>query len=143
MTENDCAPRFGRASENVSSGPERTIDVDELLAVLAEEYTEEILAALGEESAPAREIAENAGVSRPTVYRRLNRLVEVGAVETTMVPSPGGQRRKAYRLVLDEIEFSVVSGVDADSRSADADAAAGRSPASEDTASRQLARVSR
>ncbi|GAA0668691.1 ArsR/SmtB family transcription factor [Natronoarchaeum mannanilyticum] len=114
MAENDCAPRSGRASENVSSGTERTIDVDELLAVLAEEYTEEILAALGEESAPAREIAESAGTSRPTVYRRLNRLVEVGAVETTMVPSPGGQRRKEFRLVLDEIEFPVVSAEDAD-----------------------------
>jgi len=130
MTENDCAPRSGRAPENASSGTERTIDVDELLAVLAEEYTEEILAALGEESAPAREIAERAGTSRPTVYRRLNRLVDVGAVETAMVPSPGGQRRKEFRLVLDEIEFPVVIAEDEDES---------RQSASEDAATHQLA----
>lgn len=143
MSDNDCAPRPGRAPENASNSGERTIDVDELLTVLAEAYTEEILAALSEKSAPAREIAERAGASRPTVYRRLNRLEAIGAVETATVPSPGGQSRKEFRLVLDDIEFPVVSGVDTDSRSADADDAAERSPASEDAARQQLARASR
>lgn len=96
------------AAEHATTDAERTIDVDELLAVLAEEYTGEILATLGDESLPAREIAERAGVSRPTVYRRLNRLEAIGAVETATARSPGGQHRKEFQLVLEEVEFPIV-----------------------------------
>jgi len=143
MSDNTCAVRSGSASENASTDTTPTIDIDELLAVLAEEYTEKILAALCEGSAPAREIAEKTGASRPTAYRRLNRLEAIGAVETAMVPSPGGQLRKEFRLVLDEVEFSVVRDDAAGSRSADADDASVRSLASEDAAARQPARASR
>lgn len=111
MSHNE--PRSGGAHEPASSSAERPIDIDELLAVLAEEYTSEILAALGDEPTPAREIADSSGASRPTVYRRLNRLESIGAVETTTAPSPGGQRRKEFRLVLEEVELSLASAADA------------------------------
>jgi len=113
MSDNEHEPRFGGTSETASNSAERPIDVDELLDVLAEEYTSEILAALGDEPTPAREIADSSGASRPTVYRRLNRLEAIGAVETTTAPSPGGQRRKEFRLVLEEVELSLAGAVDA------------------------------
>lgn len=135
MSDN-CSGHSSNAPENATTDAERTIDVDELLAVLAEEYTGEILATLGDESMPAREIAERAGVSRPTVYRRLNRLEAVGAVETATVLSPGGQHRKEFQIALDEIEFPLVYD-DVEPRLADDDAAV-RTPSREDREARCL-----
>ncbi|WP_245779489.1 ArsR/SmtB family transcription factor [Halostagnicola kamekurae] len=85
------------------------IELDELLTVLAKAYTNDILAALDKGPIPAREIAEISGASRPTVYRRLNQLEAVGAVETTMSMPSNGQQRKEFRLVIEELEFSPVS----------------------------------
>ncbi|AGB31659.1 transcriptional regulator [Natrinema pellirubrum DSM 15624] len=113
MSDSESASRSDPALGAVSSETERSIDIDALLTVLAEEYTTEILAAVGTGSVPAREIADETGASRPTVYRRLNRLEAIGVLETTMVPSPGGQRRQAFELVLEEVEVPLVADVDA------------------------------
>ncbi|WP_254763402.1 ArsR/SmtB family transcription factor [Natrinema marinum] len=112
MADNDYKSKSDKALETPLSNAEPTVDLDELLAVLAEEYTNEIIAALGKESLSAREIADSSGASRPTVYRRLNRLESIGAVETTMAPSPCGQCRKEFRLILGEIEFSLMGDAD-------------------------------
>lgn len=113
MSDTESESRTDPALGTASSETERAIDIDALLAVLAEEYTTEILAVVGNGPVPAREIADETGASRPTVYRRLNRLEAIGALETTMVPSPGGQRRKAFGLVLEEVEVPLVSDANA------------------------------
>ncbi|WP_254522275.1 ArsR/SmtB family transcription factor [Natrinema caseinilyticum] len=136
MSDDESETRPDRASESSSNGTERPSDRDDLLAVLAAEYTTEILAALSEDPVPAREIAESSGASRPTVYRRLNRLEAIGAVETTTVPSPGGQRRKVFRLALEEVEVSLTSDADAVEDE-------NRQAVSGEAASRKIARASR
>lgn len=114
MSDAEFESRTGTALETAANDTSRAIDTDALLAVLAEEYTTEILAALDTGPVPAREIADETGASRPTVYRRLNRLEAIGALESTMVPSPGGQRRKAFKLVLEAVEVPLVSSAVAD-----------------------------
>lgn len=103
-------PARGRSAGGSAVGERATdggVPTDELVQLLGDEYTRRILSALGDDSVPAREVADATGVSRPTVYRRLNRLEAVGAVETTMTVHPEGQHRKAFRVVIDRIAVSL------------------------------------
>jgi predicted transcriptional regulator len=100
-----------------SGGSEPTVDADEFLSLLGDEYTREILTTLGEQSLPAREIVDRSTVSRPTVYRRLDRLEEAGLVETTMSLHPDGHHRKEFRIVVERVELrpgddTLVAGAD-------------------------------
>jgi DNA-binding transcriptional ArsR family regulator len=79
------------------------VETESLLSLLGDEYTQAILSAMGDDSVPAREIADCADVSRPTVYRRLNRLEAAGAVETVMTVDGDGHHRQAFRVTLDEL----------------------------------------
>lgn len=111
--------RFG--DDGVESSPAATsptttpttageIDAAALLSVLGDEYTRRVLAVLSAEPLPARRIADRADVSRPTVYRRLNRLTEVGVVETVTTDGLDGQDRQAYHVAVDAIACSLVDG---------------------------------
>ena len=86
---------------------EGSVDSEQLLSMLGDEYTRAILGALGTDALPAREIATQAGVSRPTVYRRLDRLEAAGVVEPTMTIDPDGHHRQAFRLTIDGVELSL------------------------------------
>lgn len=79
------------------------VATESLLSLLGDEYTQAILSAMGDDSVPAREIADRANVSRPTVYRRLNSLEEAGAVETVMTVDGDGHHRQAFQVTLDEL----------------------------------------
>ena len=81
--------------------------------VLSDEYSCRILAALDDGPKPARVIANRCGMSRPTVYRRLNQLEAVGFVQSRKQREPDGNHRKYFELVLNEIRFEVSeSGID-------------------------------
>lgn len=86
------------------------VDSDELLSLLGDEYARDILATLGEESLPARELVGRSDASRPTVYRRLNRLEAAGIVETVMTVHPEGHHRKEFRVTVDELAVSFENG---------------------------------
>ncbi|MEF8780336.1 MAG: winged helix-turn-helix domain-containing protein [Haloferacaceae archaeon] len=73
----------------------------DLVTLLNDEYAREILTAITDEAKPAREIAEECGVSRPTVYRRLDRLLEVGLIEEREQPTHSGRHRKRFRVAAD------------------------------------------
>jgi DNA-binding transcriptional ArsR family regulator len=115
MTDSTRAP----AAEPSDRTPKR-VDTEELLSLLGDEYTMRILSALGEKSLPAREIADRAGVSRPTVYRRLDRLEGAGVVETASTVSPGGQHRREFRVVLDEVTVALAENSNDASRETEA-----------------------
>ena len=94
--------------------PERdepSIDPDELLSLLSDEYARSILKTIGEDGLPARTIAERLDLSRATVYRRLNRLEAAGMVDTTMAYHSEGHHRKHYHAALDEVLLSFDDGV--------------------------------
>ena len=46
-------------------------------------------------------------MSRPTVYRRLNRLTEAGLVESRMSLVGDGHHRQEFHLVFDELELQI------------------------------------
>lgn len=100
-----------------SGGFESMVDPGEFLSLIGDEHTQEILTTLGEQSLPAREIVDRSSVSRSTVYRRLDRLEEVGLVETTMSLHPDGHHRKEFRVVVEKVELrpgddTLVAGAD-------------------------------
>ena len=96
------------AGPRPSNAADRSVDTEELLALLGDEYTRKILSTVGEESLPAREIANRSEISRATVYRRINRLEDVGVVEEVMSIHPEGQHRREFRIAHDRIELSLV-----------------------------------
>jgi len=91
-----------------SAPDEAAVEPSALLSLLGDDYTQAILSAMGDESLPAREIAARADVSRPTVYRRLNRLEAAGAVETVLTVDADGHHRQAFRVRLDELAVPLV-----------------------------------
>jgi DNA-binding transcriptional ArsR family regulator len=82
---------------------QQPIDTESLLAMLGDEYAPDILAIISEESLSAREIASRLNVSRPTIYRRLNRLQEAGLVTTSMEYDPDGHHRQQFHLAINEV----------------------------------------
>lgn len=81
------------------TGPE----ANELLDLLSDQYTARILEALSVEPRPAREIASICDMSRPTVYRRLDRLREHGLVSTDEDLDPDGHHRKMFATALERV----------------------------------------
>jgi DNA-binding transcriptional ArsR family regulator len=101
-------PRATDTRERASNETGRTADAGDLLSLLGDEYTREVLATLGDQSLPAREIIERSDASRPTVYRRLDRLETAGVVEAEMAIHPDGQHRREFRVAPDELAVSLV-----------------------------------
>ena len=80
---------------------------EELLALFGDEYTCDILTSLEQEPKPARALAEDCGMSRPTVYRRLNRLADAGLVDDRLRVASDGNHRKEFHLVVSAVSFDL------------------------------------
>ncbi|WP_424018695.1 ArsR/SmtB family transcription factor [Halorientalis pallida] len=103
---------------------------DELLELLGDEYTRAVLGAILDRPRSGRAVADEAGVSRATAFRRLNELAELGLVETEYRLDPDdGHHHKRYRAVIDT--FSVTFGEEGFELAVDTDGthARGRVPA--------------
>lgn len=98
-------PRTNRSEDDACP-----VESTRLLSLLGDEFVMAILQTISEDAAPAREIAEEVGVSRTTVYRRLDRLEEVGLVETSMVYSPDGHHRQEYAVAVDRVQLDFGDG---------------------------------
>ena len=82
-----------------------------LLEQLGDEYTRAALDAVLDGPRSGREVAEATDMSRPTAFRRLNALVDLGVVETEhCIDSADGHHHKQYRAVVES--FSVRLGGD-------------------------------
>ena len=80
---------------------------EELLALFGDEYTCDILTSLEAGPKPARALAEDGGMSRPTVYRRLNRLADAGLVDERLQYASDGNHRKEFHLVVSAVSFDL------------------------------------
>lgn len=80
---------------------------EELLALFGDEYTCDILTTLEEGPKPARTLADECGMSRPTVYRRLNRLADAGLVDERLQYAPDGNHRTEFQLAITTVTFDV------------------------------------
>jgi DNA-binding HxlR family transcriptional regulator len=108
-------------SESDESG-ERSPDVpfEELLALFGDEYACDLLRALEDGPRAASDLIEHCEMSRPTVYRRLDRLTDAGIVESRMAPARDGHHRQEFQLACDEVELRVrEDGIDGTVRPTD------------------------
>ena len=86
-----------------SRNDEAAVDADELLDLLGDSYAREVLAAVTEQPRSGREVSEVTSVSKPTAFRRLNRLEDAGLVRTDLVLDSDGHHHKQYRAVVEEV----------------------------------------
>lgn len=84
-----------------------SVDSEALLSVLSDDHARDILVTISEEALPAREIADRLDISKPTVYRRLNRLEDVGVLSTSLAYDPDGHHRQQYCATLGRVVLSV------------------------------------
>ena len=84
-----------------------TAQCRDLLALFGDERVCEILCHLDSESLTATELVDRCEVSRPTVYRRLDRLTDAGVVDVTTQADTGGRERRVFSLALETVEFRI------------------------------------
>ena len=93
----DGGEKSGRDASTLSSST--------VLELLGDEYTRGVLHAISDHPRNASEIADVASVSKPTVYRRLNRLEDAGLVASQLVVDPDGNHHKRYSATFEEATF--------------------------------------
>lgn len=83
----------------------QTVPASELLELLGDEYTRCVLQTVVEQPRTGREIIDAAGVSKATVYRRLDELQDAGLVEAATKIDPDGHHRKQFSAVIERLNF--------------------------------------
>ncbi len=76
----------------------------DVFATLDDEYARDILVATKAERLSAKELTEECGMSRPTVSRRVNALVEQGLLEEFTHIDPNGRHYREYEARLERVE---------------------------------------
>lgn len=89
----DAGSQFAHCGRDRAADPE--VPDEELLEALADEAVRAILAAL-ETPKTARELTEETGLPSSTVYRKLDRLVDIGFLEESTRVSPDGKHASEY-----------------------------------------------
>jgi len=77
------------------------------LDLLSDSYACEILCALDDGPLAADDLVDRCGMSRPTVYRRLDRLTDTGLVDAQPSLSADGHHKQQYRLSLAAVTFRI------------------------------------
>jgi DNA-binding transcriptional ArsR family regulator len=85
---------------------EQTVDADELLELLGDEYTYRIFEAVVEEPRTGRELIDATDASKATVYRRLDDLEDAGLVESTLDIASDGNHCKRFHAVVTAMQVS-------------------------------------
>lgn len=94
---------------------QRSIDVDEVLDLLSDDYAVEILGALDDSSATATELTDRCSGSKVTVYRRLNRLEAANLVRSRTRIRGDGNHCRVYQCVVRNVTISITDeGVEGD-----------------------------
>ncbi|WP_253737491.1 ArsR/SmtB family transcription factor [Halohasta salina] len=111
-TVESAGPGVDREADG-SSEPvvDRATDgVPEPLSLLEDSYARRILAVLTDDPHRGRELADACEFSRPTVYRRLNRLEDAGIVDSELRIDPGGNHCKEFFIQRDAVEVTIADG---------------------------------
>ena len=87
-------------SESVENS---AVSTEALIGLLGDDYALTVLGAIHHEAKSARAIAEECGVSRPTVYRRLNRLRSAGFVSERMEYGTDGHHRSIFVATVERV----------------------------------------
>lgn len=89
-------------THNSRSAPSRLDLLDDI-------PTREILVALSRGPRRGRELTVTSDTSRPTIYRRLNRLQAAGFLTTQTVSDPDGHHCKVYKLQRDRLTVHITT----------------------------------
>ena len=102
------------ARKPVHRGPNRedtpSPSAAELLDLLGDEYTRRVFEAVSDEPRGGRAVAEEAGVSRPTAYRRLNALKDAGLVTSECEVAIDGHHREPFVASAEQLSVSLDDG---------------------------------
>jgi predicted transcriptional regulator len=96
-----------RYTDDEDDGPTIDTPAEEVVDLLTDEYARQILRAVTGDAKPACELVEVLGVSRPTVYRRLDDLEEAGLVEPAMSFDPDGHHRREFQATFEEVTVTL------------------------------------
>lgn len=93
--------------------PTTVVDCDGLLDILGDDYVQEVIEVLSNESSytAARDITKQTSMSKPTVYRRLNTLEEIGLITSETRIDTDGHHRKAFSLTETDFELTFDAGI--------------------------------
>jgi predicted transcriptional regulator len=92
-------PQTSAEKELLVDQDAESIDTKDLINTLSDEYTIQIIEHLSDSPISCPEIAEKASISKPTVYRRINKLVDIGLVESQTQICGNGHHRSEYTIV--------------------------------------------
>lgn len=90
--------------------PESRPTATELLDLFGDEYTRRVFEAVSEQPRGGRAVAEAAGVSRATAYRRLNDLRDAGLVTSEPRISTDGHHREQFAATARHLSISLDDG---------------------------------
>jgi len=101
---------------NSAHPTDRTDDVSlsatELFELFGDEYTRRVYQAVTAQPRSGRAVAEAAGVSRATAYRRLNELRDAGLVRTEMMVCDDGHHKERFEGVATSLSVSLDDGLE-------------------------------
>ncbi|ERH09848.1 MAG: sugar-specific transcriptional regulator TrmB [halophilic archaeon J07HX64] len=116
---------------------QRTVEADDLLELLGDEYTYRVFEAVVEKPRTGRELIETTDVSKPTVYRRLQELEAAGLVESTVKIASDGNHCKQFHTTVTSVAVSFdadgfTARLESESRPASARATTDTRPVADD-----------
>jgi len=82
-------------------------DLATVVSVLNDQYTREILVSTTDRALSAEQLIEQSDASRPTIYRRLRRLVDLDLLVERQELDPNGHHFKTYRARLDRVTIDL------------------------------------
>jgi len=86
------------------------LSAEELLDLFGDEHTRQTLKAIAAQPKCGQSIAEELDVSRATVYRRLNTLVDAGLATAELTVAKDGNHRNRYEATVSGISVTVGDG---------------------------------
>jgi predicted transcriptional regulator len=90
---------------------EPAVSSEQLLELLGDEYTRQVLEAVAEQPRTGSEVVEAASVSKATVYRRLDDLQSAGLVESNLLVDPDGHHREQFHAVFEHAHLACDDGL--------------------------------
>lgn len=101
-------PRTRKAAAATDESSDDGLSTAVLLDLLGDEYTRAVLRAVADEPRSGTEVADMTTMSKPTAFRRLNRLAEVGLVTVRQrIDTDQGHHHKVYEASLDTLEVDL------------------------------------
>lgn len=85
-------------------------ELEDVAAILEDETARAILAATGEQAMSVNDLAARLDASKPTIYRRIERLEECALVDVHVQPDTAGHHEKVLSATFDRLTVELSDG---------------------------------